>query len=79
MITTVTTVTTVTTIAALGLAAAISVAAVVSLIVLLIAKELAGAKSSGKALRITRFLGVGIVPLVLAFAVIVAVNVVLAL
>ena len=79
MITTVTTVTTVTTIAALGLAAAISIAAVVSLIILLIAKELAGAKGSGIPLRIARFASVGIVPLAIAFAVIVAVNVALTL
>lgn len=79
MITTVTTVTTVTTIAALGLAAAISIAAVVSLIALLITKELASARKSGTSSRIARFVSVGIVPLVIAFAVIVAVNVVLAL
>ena len=75
MITTVTIVTTVTTIATLGLTAAISIAALVSLIAFLTAKELAGAKGSGTSLRIAKFFSVGILPLAIAFAVIVAVKI----
>ena len=75
MITTVTTVTTVTTIAALGLTGVISIAAVVLLILFLTTKELAGARSSGSSLRIARFVGVGILPLVMAFVAIVAIKI----
>ena len=76
MITTVTTVTTVTTIAALGLTGVISIAAVVLLILFLTTKELAGASSRGFSLRIAKFISVGILPLVMAFVVIVAIKVV---
>ena len=76
MITTVTTVTTVTTIAALGLTGVISVAAVVLLILFLTTKELAGASSLGFSLRIAKFVSVGILPLVMAFAVIVTMKIV---
>jgi len=76
MITTVTTVTTVTTIAALGLTAAISIAAVVLLMLFLTTKELAAASGRGSSLRIAKFVSVGILPLVMAFAVIVAMKIV---
>ena len=77
MVTTVTTttVTTVTTVAALGLTAAIGIAAVVSLIAFLTTKELADARSSSTSFRIAKFASVGIVPLVVAFAVMVAVEI----
>ncbi len=75
MITTVTTVTTVTTIAALGLTAAISIATVVLLMLFLTTKELAGASGSGFSLRIAKFVSVGILPLVMAFAVIVVIKI----
>ncbi|MBI2979982.1 MAG: hypothetical protein HYY41_04040 [Chloroflexi bacterium] len=75
MITTVTTVTTVTVIAALGLSALISMAAVVTLIGFLVTRELATTGHSGFALRIARFASVGIIPLVMAFAAIVAIRV----
>ena len=77
MITTVTTstITTVSVIAAMGLTAAISMAAVVSLIAFLTAKELAVGRGSGTSLRVAKFLSVGIIPLVVAFAVIVAVKI----
>ena len=70
MITTVTTVTTVTTIAALGLTGVISIAAVVLLVLFLTTKELAGASNRGFSLRIAKFVSVGILPLVMVFAVI---------
>ncbi len=79
MITTVTTVTTVTTIMALGLTASISIASIVVLILFLIAKELGNARGSSVSLRIARFVGVGIVPLIMVFAVIVGVNIALIL
>jgi hypothetical protein len=77
MITTVTTttVTTVITVAAMGLTAAVSIAAVASLIFFLTVKELASAGESGTSLRIARFFSIGILPLVMAFAVIVAVRI----
>ena len=79
MITTVTTVTTVTTIAALGLTGIISIAAVVLLMLFLITKEVAGTTSSGFSLRIAKFVSVGILPLVMTFAVIVISKIVEAL
>ena len=74
MITTVTTVTTITTIAVTGLTAAISVAAVVSLIALLTTKELVGTGHFKSSVRVAKFANVGILPLALAFGVIVAVE-----
>jgi len=78
MITTVTTgtITTVSTIAAMGLAATVSVAAVVALIAFLTTKELASASLSSSSQRTARFFNVGILPMVMAFVVIVAVKVV---
>ncbi len=77
MITTVTTttVTTVTTITAMGLTAGMGIVAVVGLILLLTTKELVASSGSGTFLRISRFVNVGILPLVLAFTVIVAVKI----
>ena len=75
MITTVTTVTTVTTIATLGITAAISIAAVTTLIAFLTTRELASASNSRFHLRIAKFASVGILPLIIAFAVIVAVKI----
>ncbi len=75
MITTVTTVTTVTTIAALGITAAISVAAVTTLIAFLTTRELASTGNSHFPLRIAKFASIGILPLIIAFAVIVAVKI----
>ena len=78
MITTVTTstITTVTTIAAMGLTAVISIVAVVSLIVFLSIKELAKASEAGPFLRTARYFSVGILPLLMAFAVIATVKVI---
>lgn len=76
MITTVTTVTTVTTIAALGLTGIISIGAVLLLTFFLITRELAGATSSGFSLRIAKFTSVGILPLVMAFVVIVVLKII---
>ncbi|MFC2026476.1 hypothetical protein ACFLUX_00680 [Chloroflexota bacterium] len=72
MITTVstTTVTTVTAIAAMGLTAALSIAATILLIFFLSTKELVAARGSETAVRISRFLSIGIVPLLITFAVI---------
>ena len=75
MVTTVTTVTTVTAIAALGLTAAISVAAVITLMAFLTSRELTMTSQSGLAGRIAQFVTVGILPLVMAFTVIVAVKI----
>jgi len=75
VITTVTTVTTVTTIAAMGLAVVLSVAAVITLMVFLVIKELASTSRSPRPLRIAKFVSVGILPLVMAFAVIVIVDI----
>ena len=77
MISTVTTstVTTVTTVAAMGLTATLSIAAVVSLIFFLTVRELASTSGSGTSLRIARSFSIGIVPLVMAFAVTIAVKI----
>ena len=78
MITTVTTstITTVTTIAAMGLTVAVSVFAIVALISFLTTKELAGATNSSSTQRLASFLSVSTLPLLMAFAVIVAVKIV---
>lgn len=77
MITTVstTTVTTVTAIAAMGLTAALSMAATVLLIFFLSTRELASTRGSGFPLRISRFLSIGIVPLLITFAVIMVIQI----
>ncbi len=72
----ITTVTTVTTVAAMGLTAAISIAAIIGLIFFLATKELANAGRSGTSLRVARFLSIGILPLVMAFAIILVVKIV---
>ena len=75
MISTVT-VSTITTIAALGLSATIGIAAVITLIVFLTTKELASSGENRAFSRIGRYLSVGIIPLLMAFAVVVAVKIV---
>jgi len=75
MITTVTTVTTVTTIVAMGIATTLSIAAVVILGVFLATKELALAMHSGSSQRIAKFVNIGILPLAMAFSVIVAAKI----
>ena len=77
MITTVstTTVTTVTAIAAIGLTATLSTAATALLIFFLTKRELARTRGSGFPLRVSRFLAVGVVPLLIVFAVIVAIQI----
>lgn len=74
MITTVT-VSTVTTMVAMGLTAVVTIAAVVSLLCFLVTRELASAHGSSTSLRVAKFLSVGILPLAMAFAVIVAVRI----
>lgn len=68
---TVTTVSTITTIAGLGMAAALSIAAIVTLISLLMTKEFVSVRADGSWQRIGKFLNVGIVPLLMAFTVVV--------
>ena len=75
MITTVTTVTTVTTIATLGITTAISIATVTTLIAFLTTRELASTGNSRFTLRIAKFASAGILPLIIAFAVIVTVKI----
>ncbi len=59
----------------MGFTATFGIAAIASLIVFLATKELAGTGGSSISLRIARFVSVGIVPLVIAFAVMVAVEI----
>ncbi len=73
--TTTTTVTTVSTIAAMGLTAAISIAAIVTLIGFLSTRELAVASYSRTQQHIAKFLSIGIIPLIMVFAVIVVVKI----
>jgi len=74
LVSTVTT-STITTIAAMGLTTTMSIAAVVALIGFLATKELASANLSPSSQLIARFFSVGILPMVMAFAVIVAVKI----
>jgi hypothetical protein len=78
MITTIstTTVTTVTAIAAMGLTATLSVVATVLLIFFLSVKELAAARGSGTALRVSRFISIGVVPFLITFTIILVVQIV---
>ena len=78
MITTVTisTVTTVTTMAAVGLTAAVSAIVIVGLIIFLATKELTSASDSGAALKVARYFGIAIVPMLMAFAVIMITKVI---
>jgi hypothetical protein len=66
----------VSTVAAMGLTAALSGMAIAALIFFLVTKELAGAGNSGKSIRIARYSSIAIVPLLVVFAVIMAVQVV---
>ena len=75
-ISTISTITTITTIAAIGVAASISIAAVAMLILFLSTKEVAGANQSLSFQLTSRFINVGIIPLVMAFVFIVAVKVI---
>ena len=74
MITTITTVTTVTTVTVLGIGTAVSIAAAIALIAFLATRELAGAVVSGASTRIAKLATIGILPLLMAFAVIVTVR-----
>ena len=77
MITTIstTTVTTVTAMAGMGLTAALGVAATVLLVFFLSTKELAAARGSGTSLRISRFISIGIAPLLIIFAVLTVIQI----
>lgn len=75
MITTVTTITTVTAIAVLGLTTTISIAAVITLIGFLTTRELVSTSNSRFLLHIAKFATVVILPLVIAFAVVIAVRI----
>ncbi|MFC2020316.1 hypothetical protein ACFLU1_00750 [Chloroflexota bacterium] len=66
---------TVTMIAALGISAVMSVAAVITLIAFLAIREMAGVSNYRSSLRIARFVSIGILPLIMAFAVIVIVKI----
>ena len=68
-------ITTITVTTVVGLGAIISMAAVASLMIFLASRELANAGLSHFSSRIARFASVGIVPLVMAFAAIVAVKI----
>ena len=72
---TISTITTISTIAALGLTATVSIIAVVALIAFLSSRELAGASESRTSVRVGRYLSVGIIPLLMAFAAFVGVKI----
>ncbi len=74
--TTVSTVTTVTTIVTLGLTTVLGAAAAITLMIFLATRELANAnRRSTIALRIAKFASVGILPLIMAFATVVIVEI----
>ncbi|MBN1936523.1 MAG: hypothetical protein JW934_17810 [Anaerolineae bacterium] len=74
MISTVTT-TTVSTVTTLVLAGSLSLIAILTLLAFLIQKELVTTQENRRALALSRVLNVGIVPLLIGFALIVAVRV----
>ncbi|MFC2069987.1 hypothetical protein ACFLTB_02280 [Chloroflexota bacterium] len=76
MVTTVTTITTITTIATLGISAFISIAAIAALVIFLVTRELAVSSNSPVSTRIAKFASVGILPLVIAFAIVVIVKII---
>ncbi|MFC1952941.1 hypothetical protein ACFLWR_02280 [Chloroflexota bacterium] len=67
-------ITTVTGITALGVSSIIGLAAVIPLVTLLTIRELALASSHKLSWRIARFVSVGILPLVIAFTVIIVIK-----
>lgn len=73
MTTTVTTVT-VSTVTVMGLAAALGLITTLTLVALLISKEIATATPGGQSIRWGRTLNVGLVPLLISFAVIAGVK-----
>ncbi len=73
MSTTVTT-TTVSTVADMGLTSAVGLALTLALVALLVGKEIASVAPGAAGVRWRRTLNVGLIPLLLAFAVIVAVK-----
>ena len=72
MITTVTTISSVTTVAGMGIATALSAVATISLIAFLTTRELLSASVTHSSQRAGRFMSVGIIPLLLVFAAVVA-------
>jgi len=72
MITTVTTISSITTVAGMGLATALSAVATISLIAFLTTRELLSAGATHSSQRAGRFMSVGIIPLLLVFAAVVA-------
>ena len=77
MITTVTTstITTVTIMATMGLSVTIGIATVITLLALLTTKELVGASLSPSSQLVAKFLTIGILPMIMAFAVIIIVRI----
>lgn len=74
MISTVTTVTT----TALGLSTVVNIGSIgagLSLIFFLVTKELAGSNASGAFTRVAKFVNIGIVPLLMVFAITIAVKI----
>ena len=76
MITTVTTSTITSVTTTIGFAIAVSLVAVIALVAFLCAKELAAASGGSSPRFLARYCDVGIVPLVIAFTMIVAMKVV---
>lgn len=65
-----------TTGAMLGITTAIGIAAAVGLIVLLTTRELANASDTGFSAKLAKFAGIGILPLAIAFAFVIAVKII---
>lgn len=76
---TVSSVTTVTTVTSLSMMAVVSLVAIISLVSLLVSKELVAVSSNQTARLMTRYLNVGVVPLLMVFTVIASFKVVDAL
>ncbi len=72
MITTVTAVSSITAASSVGLATALSIVATISLIAFLTTRELLSVSATHSSQRVGRFMSVGIIPLLLVFAAVVA-------
>ena len=66
---------TVTTVASLEVAVILSIVATITLVALLTTKELVGMRGGGSSQRIGRFLNVGIIPLLMVFAAMIAITI----
>ncbi len=74
-ISTITTISSITSVAAVGMVAALSIAAMLTLVAFLTTRELVSIRTEGSSQRISQFLNVGIIPLLMVFVVVIAIAI----